>query len=190
LPLGYAAFGPWPPPRPSAPSAATHQCGRGRGPSVSAYDRVPDTPAPIRTLGPHSLRRHGRVTRGAHGRPPTRDATGDVVTTEMQATRRNSSMLFACGRVAARLSPGPQERLGGSVRAEERAGRGARSPLGQGRRVPEWRAEVAGADLRCVSVRAVDWQAGCLRLSQARAISWWPERSSRGRRGRARGGDG
>jgi hypothetical protein len=46
------------------------------GPSVFASDRVPDTPAPIRTLGPRGLRGDGRFTRGAEGRPPSGNPLG------------------------------------------------------------------------------------------------------------------
>jgi hypothetical protein len=59
--------------RPSAPSAATEQKGsRGGVPSLFACNRASDTPPRDACSGTRSLRKNGRVTRGARENKPSR----------------------------------------------------------------------------------------------------------------------
>ena len=60
----------------------------------------------------------------------------------------------------ATAAPAQQE----ASRSEEKGGRAPAKqnrPPRSGRKMPRWRAGAAGADLACVSVHGVDWQANC-----------------------------
>jgi hypothetical protein len=72
LPLGCAAFAPCPPPRPAALSSSGCDRAEGfarRGPLAVRMRPRQRHPTARRPLGTRSLRRNGRVTRGAEGRP-------------------------------------------------------------------------------------------------------------------------
>jgi hypothetical protein len=59
----------------------------------------------LRPPGTRSLRRDGRVNQGVEGRPRSRNATGCLAATGVQATRRNLSRPLANGRVAVTSVP-------------------------------------------------------------------------------------